>query len=935
MDLRRFLLFVNPLIGVILLVVAVLLFFNGSEVYGIVLVVVGGTAIVLSRRVLGQHEGTIRSALAVLDPEGNSTEEPAERVRRVAALHAEEIKRVKQEVADVKKSVKDLEGAHKKEKKKWAEELKAVNRWAERLQNWLDITPGALIRLDSTGTIRWLNPGGEEMLPGSIGKPIGRFVSDWKPGRFGEFTLKIGQTECPVILESTALELIQGDSSFLLIRDLSGEHAKAVARDAAERARDALRNVVASIAPQTTPEDTVGEFAPKVFQLVSAENVALAIPGDDESGGLVLYSATVNEAGVSRSIPPEASRLHRLFETGEETILLDLEAEREGEEDESLIAAGIRTVGLFPLIHQKEVIAGLRVGFRREAEMSPGSIATLHQLLPAVTRALQGTLRFQNLTRKLKRWKRYIDYLPDPVILCTPSGQVRYRNRQAAGLTPALADPDAMIDCITLPSERDGLREHLVTGYEKGRSRFDVPLVSQGEGRSGEVNLIRLDLGEERLLLLVLRDVSKRKAEAEEVHRREEEAEELYQLALDLGRSLDLQWVMEQIFTKALEVTQLDFGWATLIEHETGSRDLASCYRIELDVVRKLYDEQGHVGFEDRVLRTKKPVVLESMSEDPTISSEAAIQSGVRSLISVPLLLEGEVVGVLNLASSRSYQFKVQDIENLGTFGRIFARGVSNSKRYYEARRRAENYKVMIGEQHAKLKAIGEEIGETQARLQLYRDLLLALWGEGGGLDTMIHTAPSPAEEGSSAEGSHWSLATSVGTALTLFFSAAPGDPSPTDLDRFAFALKEDDYKSHGGAEHPGQENQWEILDALPRVLMVPADVRQCMKVVLTGFRPVTYGPYSIVVKPSPAGAAIEITMQAREHFGSTQQLQAAMSTLRELPFGRPRLAVILLHLVNRILASRGAQVRIFRGEGDQITLYMEFPRVTESGHDG
>jgi hypothetical protein len=81
-------------------------------------------------------------------------------------------------------------------------------------------------------------------------------------------------------------------------------------------------------------------------------------------------------------------------------------------------------------------------------------------------------------------------------------------------------------------------------------------------------------------------------------------------------------------------------------------------------------------------------------------------------------------------------------------------------------------------------------------------------------------------------------------------------------------------------------------------------------------------------VAPSPDGATIEITMQSLDHLGAAQQLHEAMTTLRELPPGRPQLALVLLHLADRILARGGGSVRILRGEGEQLTLRLEFRRA-------
>lgn len=781
------------------------------------------------------------------------------------------------------------------------EEIQRARAEAERLRRWLDAVPGAVARLDPDGRVAWLAPGAEAMLGEVVGEALSGIVPGWRPGRGGDFALR-GDPARPVRV-STGPET--GDGSFVELRDHSTSRALEAARDAAAEARSRFAELTAAIGPATHPASVVERTAPLFGSLLGATHVALELAGADPRGGVRAWHATIGDPLVASTGPVEASAFRTVHEQGEERIALD--ADRAG-------WAGVGAFAAFPLRSDRRD-GVLAVGFRDASAMSAAVVSTLRSVIPRVSSSVAAAVAFERTDAQGRAWRDTVDAIPDPVMVVGAGRLVEFANRGARAWFGERSLEGERLDDLVGTTGDSSFATEWRAALDGGQPRA-LPVA----GRDAEMSVARVARDDGEVALVLLRDVSRLRAEAEAGHRREEEVEGLYQLALDLGRSLDLPWVMEQVFAKALDVTQLDCGWVTLIEHETDTRDLAASHRVEIDTVRSFYDPQGHVGFEDRVLRTKKPVVLESLSEDPTIDATAASRSGLRSLVSVPLLLNQEVVGILSLASRGSYQFRIQDIENLGTFGRIFARGVANSKRFYEARRRADKARELIADQLERIRGLSDQVGEASARVETYRELLVALWGSGGALATVAdHVSPPGSADDVRSE---WHLPFAIGRVLPRYLDLGAIDARSFDLRSVVrdVRFRDGDRVAADGASMSVRGD--------------PSDASLCIRAAVDGLRPVGAGGFEATIAEREHDVAFVLGFDATEQFGSAADLMRAMRSLEDLPRGRSYLVLVLLHLLDRVLSRSDGSVEITRGEGRRLRIAFVFARA-DAGGDG
>jgi len=94
------------------------------------------------------------------------------------------------------------------------------------------------------------------------------------------------------------------------------------------------------------------------------------------------------------------------------------------------------------------------------------------------------------------------------------------------------------------------------------------------------------------------------------------------------------------------------------------------------------------------VLEGKPVAVLDATTDERVLYREQAKQEGIASMLSVPMKLRGEVIGLLRVYTAKPYRFSKDDIHFVETIGNLGAVALENLRAYdllqkdYEAFRR-------------------------------------------------------------------------------------------------------------------------------------------------------------------------------------------------------------------------------------------------------
>ena len=132
---------------------------------------------------------------------------------------------------------------------------------------------------------------------------------------------------------------------------------------------------------------------------------------------------------------------------------------------------------------------------------------------------------------------------------------------------------------------------------------------------------------------------------------------------------LDLDDLLSELLDRTTEILDVDTAAILLLEEDRRALVARAAKGLEEEVERGFTLPVG-AGFAGRIAATRQPVVIEDLDNSPIeIVNPLMRQKGVRSLLGVPLIVEGRLVGVLHVGTLERRDFDSDDIHLLRTVG--------------------------------------------------------------------------------------------------------------------------------------------------------------------------------------------------------------------------------------------------------------------------
>ncbi|MEA2308370.1 MAG: hypothetical protein QOI65_656 [Thermoleophilaceae bacterium] len=149
---------------------------------------------------------------------------------------------------------------------------------------------------------------------------------------------------------------------------------------------------------------------------------------------------------------------------------------------------------------------------------------------------------------------------------------------------------------------------------------------------------------------------------------------------------LRLDDLLDELLLRVRAILAADTAAVLLLDEDAGELVARAAKGLEEEVERGTRIPLGR-GFAGRVAATKSPVILPSVSSS-NVLNPVLLEKGVCSLLGVPLLVEGEAIGVVHVGTLQPRSFTEDDAELLRLAADRMAIAIDHA-RLYEAERAA------------------------------------------------------------------------------------------------------------------------------------------------------------------------------------------------------------------------------------------------------
>jgi two-component system nitrate/nitrite sensor histidine kinase NarX len=273
------------------------------------------------------------------------------------------------------------------------------------------------------------------------------------------------------------------------------------------------------------------------------------------------------------------------------------------------------------------------------------------------------------------------------VVLWNPAAErmFGYSAAEAEGLLV-----EELVPLHLKPEHRAGLARYSATGHGRILDAgvvVEVPAVC----KSGEHITVELSLNpirdapvSGRFVLAIIRDVSERVELRAEAARRLRELEALYAADETLHRSLQLSDVLRALVDLATEIFEAD-KTSVLVWDERHERLVPGATRgFRPESVGRMSHALG-TGITGQVALTRQPIAVEDAASDPRVVHDITDPEGIRSLLHVPIQVDGEVFGVFGVNYCQLHLFTGSEERLLVALAERAGAAITNARQYQRA----------------------------------------------------------------------------------------------------------------------------------------------------------------------------------------------------------------------------------------------------------
>ena len=157
----------------------------------------------------------------------------------------------------------------------------------------------------------------------------------------------------------------------------------------------------------------------------------------------------------------------------------------------------------------------------------------------------------------------------------------------------------------------------------------------------------------------------------------------------EIDSTLELDKVLDLIIQKAVQVVEAERGSLMLFDHKTEELYIKSSIGLSKKTISTVRIAAGE-GIAGWVFKQGKPLLIKEGAKDPRFKKFNKTKEKLKSIISVPLKIKGQVIGVINVDNKRGGDiFNLDDLKLLSVFANEIAIAVQNAQLHQEIKQLA------------------------------------------------------------------------------------------------------------------------------------------------------------------------------------------------------------------------------------------------------
>jgi signal transduction histidine kinase len=168
--------------------------------------------------------------------------------------------------------------------------------------------------------------------------------------------------------------------------------------------------------------------------------------------------------------------------------------------------------------------------------------------------------------------------------------------------------------------------------------------------------------------------------------RRREILEVLYKISNIINRTLEREKVLKAVLREVVRVTGATSGSIAMLDRQRGVLNIETAINIPTRTWKSLKLQLG-LGVTGWVAYTRKPLRVNDVRKD---SHYVSVKPDIRSELAVPMFLKNEVIGVINVDSTRRGAFTEDDENLLIAVAEQSAQVIETARLYEQQKQHAE-----------------------------------------------------------------------------------------------------------------------------------------------------------------------------------------------------------------------------------------------------